>query len=97
MSPYIVRINEYCSLYNIDLDFIIELESVKLVKLSVIDDELWIDESQFRKVEQYIRWYYDLSINMEGIDVIDNLLSKIEKMQEEIKDLREKVKLIEND
>lgn len=97
MSPYIIRIKEYCSLYNIDLNFITELENVKLIKLSAIDDDLWIDESQFKKVEQYTRWYYDLSINMEGIDVIDNLLSKIEEMQDEIRHLREKIKLIEND
>lgn len=95
MSPYIIKVTEYCSKYEIDKDFLFQLEKESLIKIHIIDDDQWIDDSQFRKIEQYMRWYYDLSINVEGIDVIRNLLDKIDDMQEEINRLKQQLKLID--
>ena len=37
--------------------------------------------------------YYDLSINMEGIDAIHHLLARMEEMQREIHSLRGRLRL----
>ena len=44
-------------------------------------------------VERYSRMYYDLSINMEGIDAIHHLLARMEEMQREIHSLRGRLRL----
>lgn len=95
MSPYIIRITEYCSRYDIDKDFLYQLEKESLIKIHIIDSEEWIDDSQFRKIEQFMRWHYDLSINIEGIDVINNLLEKMDDMQQEMNRLKQILRLVE--
>ena len=50
-------------------------------------------ESGLIDVEQYSRMYYDLSINMEGIDAIHHLLARMEEMQREIHSLRGRLRL----
>ena len=50
-------------------------------------------EYMFDHVERYSRMYYDLSINMEGIDAIHHLLEKMEDMRREMSSLRKQLLL----
>ena len=50
--------------------------------------------AQLPDVERYSRMYYDLSINIEGIDAIHHLLERMESMQQEIYSLHNKLKLL---
>ena len=51
--------------------------------------------SQLPDVERYSRMYYDLSINIEGIDAIHHLLERMEEMQQEIYSLHNKLRLLD--
>lgn len=95
MNTELIIIREYCIKSQIDPDFIVRLEAEGLIEITVIDNESYIDISQLRNLEQYARWYYDLSVNVEGIDVIRNLLDRMDDMQDEIFRLREKLRLID--
>ena len=72
-----------------------QLENEGLIQISIVDNERYIHISQLRHLDQYVRWYYDLSINVAGIDVIQNLLDKIDTMQDEILRLKEQLRLID--
>ena len=49
--------------------------------------------SELPNVERYSRMYYDLSINMEGIDAIHHLLERMEDMRHEMRSLRKQLLL----
>jgi hypothetical protein len=49
--------------------------------------------SELPNVERYSRMYYDLSINMEGIDAIRHLLERMEEMKQEMDSLRKQLLL----
>ena len=49
--------------------------------------------SELPNVERYSRMYYDLSINMEGIDAIHHMLERMEGMRREIASLRKQLML----
>lgn len=95
MKPEYIIISEYCIQSRIEPDFIIELENEGLIEIEVMDNERYLHISQLRSLEQYKRWYYDLSINVAGIDVIRNLLDRIEEMQSEMNRMKEQLKLID--
>ncbi len=95
MKSELVIISEYCVQSQIEPDFIIQLEDEGLIDICVLDNERYIHVSQLRSLEQYTRWYYDLSINVAGIDVIQNLLDRIDEMQVEIVELKQKTRLID--
>lgn len=97
MNQDLIIINEYCSRSSVEPDFIIQLENEGLIEIYVDNGERYIHQSQLRRLEQYVRWYYDLSINIEGIDVIQNLLDRMDEMQNEISRLREVVRLVDKE
>lgn len=95
MNTELIIIKEYCIQNQIDPEFIIQLENEGLIEINIIENEQYIHVSQLSLLDQYIRWHYDLSINIEGIDVIQNLLQKINDMQKEILHLREQLRLMD--
>ncbi len=95
MNSELIIIREYCIQNQVEPDFIIQLEDEGLIQVSVVENERYIHISQLKHLDQYVRWYYDLSINVAGIDVIRNLLDKIDEMQDEILRLKEQLRLID--
>lgn len=88
MEKELIIITEYYSHSKIDPQFIILLEEEGLIYTEWVDGKQYISVSQIRDIERYARWYYDLSINVEGIDTIQRLLKKMELMQNELRQLR---------
>ncbi len=95
MKPDLIIISEYCIQSQLEPDFIIQLEEEGLIEISIIDNERYIDLAQLSALERYARMYYDLSINVEGISVIQQLLDRINGMQDEMLRLKEQLRLLD--
>lgn len=95
MTSELIIIREYCIQNQVEPDFIIQLEDEGLINVHIVDDERYIHISELKYLEQYTRWYYDLSINVAGIDVIQNLLDRVDDLQDEIHRLKERLQLID--
>ncbi len=93
MNSGLIIISEYCREARIEPSFVLLLEEVGLIEIDIIENERYFHESQLRDLEKFARMYYDLSINIEGIDVINQLLAKIEMMRDEIKELKNRLSL----
>lgn len=80
---------EKCSFhYNIETSFIQELNERGLIKLTFFQKNHYLDYKQLTALEKYIRLYFDLKINMEGIEAISHLLLRLEKIENEKKQLK---------
>lgn len=90
MQNDLIIINDYCSHCNIEPDFILMLGEDGLINIQVINNTNYFPASQLSELERYAHLYYDLSINIEGIDAIRHLLTRIE-------DLQQRVSLLENE
>lgn len=88
MKTGLIIIQEYCNNSQVEPSFIDLLENEGLIELEIIEGEHYIRESQLQDLERFANWYYDLSINIEGIDVIQNLLQKVHDMEQELYALR---------
>lgn len=96
MQAALITITEYCNNYKVDPSFIGSLENGGLIEITVIDQQKFIDAAQLYELEKYIRWHYDLNINMEGIDAIRHLLQKVNSMKEEINILKNKIEFYDS-
>ncbi|RHJ93680.1 chaperone modulator CbpM [Parabacteroides bouchesdurhonensis] len=96
MQTDLVIVSEYCQKCHIDPSFIVMLEEGGLIDINVMDDgEKYLLSSQLRDLEQYTRMYYDLSINIEGIEAIHHMLDRMRNLQDEISLLRIRLRLYE--
>lgn len=88
MQTELIIISEYCHKCHIEPSFIDLLHEGGLIEVRTEAGEPCLLLSQLPEVERYSRMYYDLSINMEGIDAIHHLLERMEMMRRELHSLR---------
>ena len=91
----LIALDEFCSNHNIEISFIRSLQRTGLIERSAIKDEGYIETGQLQQLEKIIRFYYELDINLEGIETISHLLQRINSLQEEIIALRNRLRLYE--
>lgn len=91
----LISANDFCVSHNIEISFINGLQEIGLIKIKTIEETIFIPASQLRQLERMVRLFYDLDINMEGIETINYLLNQVENMQEEITTLKNRLRLYE--
>ncbi len=92
-----ILVNEFCIHHNIELTFINALKDSGLVELTLLEEKLCITQSQLPNLEKLLRLYYEMDINLEGIETITYLLTRMNNMQREIMQLRNRLGVYEND
>ena len=90
-----IAVNEFCINHNIEVSFISSLQETGLIEIAFVEETAFIDADQLQQVEKFIRFYYDLDINLEGIETITHLLRRMNAMQDEITLLRNRLSLYE--
>jgi len=91
-----VPLAEVCKYYKAELAFINSLKEYELIEISTINKKSFIHHEQLHQLEKLVRLHYDLNVNLEGIDVIDQLLQRIESLQHEILLLKNKLRRFED-
>lgn len=92
MQNELIIVSEYCSKCHIEPSFIDLLQEGGLIDIQMENGERYLLFSQLPNLERYSRMYYDLSINMEGIDAIHHLLEQMDRMQKELHSLRSRLR-----
>ena len=95
LSKNLIPINEFCINHNIEISFISSLQQTGLIEITTIKETSFIDVTQLQQLEKFVRFYFDLDINLEGIETITHLLQRINSMQDEIRTLRNRLRLYE--
>jgi hypothetical protein len=96
-TEYLIAVDEFCANHNIEISFISSLQNNGLIEITTIKETGFIDAGQLQQLEKFIRFYYELDINLEGIETIAHLLHRINAMQDEIIALRNRLRLYETE
>ena len=91
----LIAVNEFCVSHNIDISFINLLQQNGLIQISTIESEYFVEKEQLPQLEKLVCFYYDLDINLEGIETISYLLQRIENLQNEIIKLKNRLRFYE--
>lgn len=92
MQNDLTIISEYCAKSHVEPSFIRLLEEDGLIEVTRIEEERYLAASQLPEVDRYARLYYDLSINVAGLDAIRHLLERMEQLQHEMRLLKNELR-----
>ena len=96
METGLIIIEEYCKNSRIESSFVSLLINEGLIDVQVANGQMYLYESQLAERDRFANLYYDLSVNVEGIDIIHNLLKKMENMEKELYILRKRLHVYDN-
>ena len=86
-----IVLDEFCNSHQVEVSFIRSLEEYGLIETIIVNETLCVAGTELSKLEKIVRLNQELNINPEGIDAISILLKRIENMQNEIIQLRNKL------
>ena len=80
----LIPVTTLCNHYNVEMPFFGHLNEIGLIQIEIIEETQYIHPNTIHEIEKMIRMYQELDINIEGIDVVMNLLKKIDDLQNEL-------------
>jgi hypothetical protein len=92
----LIPLNELCIHYKVEMSFFSHLNEIGLIEIKNIKQSQYIHRDKIYDVEKMIRIHHELDVNIEGIDVVFNLLQKIDALQSELIAIKNRLKLYEN-
>lgn len=93
MSERISR-EELVKIYNIEITFFDSLEESGLLKTQTENEVKYLLYEQLPAFERFANWHYDLDLNIPGIEMVQNLIEKLERMRTENQKLLQKLNAI---
>lgn len=80
----LIPVEHFCISHKIEIQWVKSLQDFGLVKIVTKKDLLYIPENELKKLERILVFNRELDINLEGIEAIFQLLSRLEKVQERV-------------
>lgn len=90
-----IPVQTICTCYQVEVSFLNELNEIGLVEINTIEEISYIHQDQIRSIEKMIRLHHDLDVNIEGIDVVLNLLNQIETLQADLVAAKRRLRMYE--
>lgn len=91
-----IPITTICTHYKVETTFIEGLNDYGLIEITTIEQSPCIHQNHIKSLESMIRLYDDLHLNFEGIDTVFNLLEKIELLQDELRNVKNRLGIYED-
>ena len=92
-----ILLNQLCTHYKVEMSFFSNLNEIGLIEITTIEQSQYIHHDKINDIEKMIRMYYELDVNIEGIDIVFNLLQKIDDLQNELISVKNRLGLYENE
>ncbi|MET3499851.1 MULTISPECIES: chaperone modulator CbpM [Mucilaginibacter] len=90
----LIAANDFCVYHNVEYTFITSLHEAGLVEVTIINEIVFIPQTELQKLEKLVS-LYELDINVAGIEAISHLLDRVEKLQEDMRYLKNRLSLYE--
>lgn len=91
----LIPIIQLCTHYELELSFFGSLHEIGLIEIEIREETQYISLEKISEVEKMIRIHRELGVNIEAIDVVFNLLKKIEVLQEELTITKNRLRIYE--
>ncbi|WP_224485226.1 chaperone modulator CbpM [Robertkochia aurantiaca] len=95
MTKYNISIRQFCKAYDLEEGFVMNFIETEMIEIETRGDDYLIKDEHLGLLEKMVRLHRDLGINEAGLETIHHLLERMEEMQEEIRSLRNRLRLYE--
>ncbi len=91
----LIPANEFCLHHNVEMSFIESLSEAGLVRTTLVRESIYLAVDDLPKLEKFARFYYEMDINVAGIETVSHLLAQIADLHQRLLQLSGKLKQYE--
>ena len=94
-TEHLVLVRDFCVYHHVEITFIETLAANDLIETTTIDQVLYVEFAQLTQLEKFVRLHRDLNIHPDDLDVVSNLLNRMETLQDEVITLQNRLRFYE--
>ncbi len=96
MQAELIPAKVFCASHAIEQSFIQTLYESGLIDITFIEEDPFVPAAQLEQLERIVRLYFEMDINVEGIETIVHLLHRIHLLQQEMNAVKNRLRLYES-
>ncbi|MGB5379279.1 chaperone modulator CbpM [Muriicola sp.] len=86
-----------CEQYRLELSFFEELGEIGLIEFTVYKGSKHLHQDALHQMEKILRIHRELHVNLEGVDVVMNILERQEQLRQELIRVQNRLRRFEED
>lgn len=86
-----ILIRDFCAGHSLEERFLYQLRDYELIRIVEVGDQPAVPQEELGRLERMVRLYRDLELGPENLQVVEHLLTRMERLQEEILELRRRL------
>lgn len=90
-----ILINHYCKHTQTPIDFIYSLHEFGFIEVTQVKNQDYVRPNDLVEIERISRLKNELGINLEGIDAINHMIKKMNRLEKELRIARERLRIYE--
>ena len=90
-----IKISEFCRGHALEESFLFRLEEYALIRIVEFRQQAFFPKEELPRVERMIRLHRDFQIGPEGLQAVDHLLERMQRMQQEMIEMRRRLERFE--
>lgn len=94
-NSVLIPIDLVCLHYEVKTEFVLSLQEYGLLNIVQTEEGIAIYEEQLGTLQKVLRLHNELDINREGIEVVFQLLHKIDNLEEQVRSLKSHLAIYE--
>lgn len=91
----LIPTDEICTRYKVERTFVSSLYESGLIEIVTVEKTQYVRSDEISEFERLRRLYYELDINLEGLEAIQHLLGQVKKLQKQNLKLKNRLGLYE--
>lgn len=92
MEPnQLISVSEFCIHHHIEIAFVQLMEQQGLVEIITLEQSVYVQPEQLPRLEKLVRLHQDLSIHPDDLDVVSELLERVERLQNQVAQLQNRL------
>ncbi|NNJ88048.1 MAG: MerR family transcriptional regulator [Eudoraea sp.] len=93
----LISIGTLCEQYRLELSFFEEMGEIGLIEFTVYKGSKHVHLDALHHVEKILRIHRELHVNLEGVDVVMNILQRQEKLRQELLRVQNRLRRYEDE
>lgn len=94
-NSVLIPIDLICLHYEVKSEFVLSLQEYGLLNIVQTNDGIAVYEEQLSTLQKVLRLHNELELNREGIEVVFELLHKMENLEIQVRSLKSRLALYE--
>ncbi|GAB4045946.1 chaperone modulator CbpM [Spirosoma litoris] len=95
-TTHLISVRDFCVHHHVEITFVETLADNGLIETTLVEQTTYVQPEQVGRLEKFVRLHQELAIHTEDLDVVSDLLDRVEDLQQQLARLKNRLVFYES-